>query len=240
MPTFSDIASGYTAEDLLPGIGYEESRLNPKTRYGPYIPKLHERAMGEYQVLPETARRFGFSPSDMFDPIKNREAARRYLDWLLHHYHGDPFKTIEAYHTGEGNVDRGTIPQITRSYAHNVAHYPATQAAMRRVRGRPSELKAAVAGPPDEGWQAPSKTTELSWTSGREGESAIQRVPHLFDIGANLREGWSRIEPYLERGWSNIGGPSLQNMFSRIGDYLPSLPQGKVHTIVPEPGEVIR
>lgn len=107
---------------LLSGINMQESRgeaaaVGPQTKYG--------NAKGGFQMLDETAKRFGLIGKEVFDTGKSAEAAAKYLEILYKRY-GNWEKAISAYHAGEGNVDKGTnIGPVNRQYVKNVKGYVA-------------------------------------------------------------------------------------------------------------------
>jgi soluble lytic murein transglycosylase-like protein len=81
-------------------------------------------ARGLMQVMPETARRFGFDARRLQDPVHNVAAGATYLRWLLARYDGDLDRVLAAYNAGEGAVDNyGGIPP-----------YKETQDFVKRVR----------------------------------------------------------------------------------------------------------
>lgn len=60
-------------------------------------------ARGVYQLMPDTAKWLGVNPDD---PAQARDGARRYLEMLERHYHGDTDKALTAYNGGQGHIDR--------------------------------------------------------------------------------------------------------------------------------------
>jgi soluble lytic murein transglycosylase-like protein len=83
----------------------------------------HKGAGGLMQLMPATARRFGLSEAERFDPERNLEAGTRYLRWLLDRFEGDVARALAAYNAGEGTVDRyGGVPPYreTRTYIRRI------------------------------------------------------------------------------------------------------------------------
>jgi len=81
-------------------------------------------ARGLMQVMPGTARRFGFNAERLHDPVHNIAAGATYLRWLLERYDADLDRVLAAYNAGEGAVDTyGGIPP-----------YKETQNFVKRVR----------------------------------------------------------------------------------------------------------
>lgn len=60
-------------------------------------------ARGVYQLMPDTASWLGVNPDD---PVQAREGARRLLEKLEQHYHGDTDKALAAYNGGQGHIDQ--------------------------------------------------------------------------------------------------------------------------------------
>lgn len=116
MAQFYDVQGGYSVDDLLPGIQHFESGGR---RYA-VSPK---GAIGLYQIMPNTAAMFGYSAQDMFDPKKNEDVARRYLDGLLKQYNGNAYMALAAYNSGPKTVGQGIIPPETQQYVHDVLGY---------------------------------------------------------------------------------------------------------------------
>ncbi|MEG9592612.1 tape measure protein, partial [Acinetobacter baumannii] len=120
---FSDLESKY---ELLPGllsaINMQESKgdanaIGPHTKYG--------KAKGGFQMLDDTAKRWGLVGKEVFDTGKAAEAAAKYLNFLFKKF-GNWDQAISAYHAGEGNVEKGTnIGPVNRQYVKNVKGYVA-------------------------------------------------------------------------------------------------------------------
>lgn len=81
-------------------------------------------ARGLMQVMPGTARRFGFNAERLHDPVHNIAAGATYLRWLLERYDGDLDRVLAAYNAGEGAVD---------TY-NGIPPYKETQNFVKRVR----------------------------------------------------------------------------------------------------------
>lgn len=66
-------------------------------------------AVGLWQLMPDTARRFGLVVSatqdDRYDVSKSTQAALRYLAWLQMHFNGDWALVLAAYNAGENTID---------------------------------------------------------------------------------------------------------------------------------------
>jgi membrane-bound lytic murein transglycosylase D len=93
-------------------------------------------AAGLFQLMPDTARRFGLSlwPRDQrFQPEPSATASAQYLKYLYGHFH-DWRLVLAAYNAGEGRVQRLLDRYQTRSYDRIAAHLPAeTQMYVPRI-----------------------------------------------------------------------------------------------------------
>lgn len=109
-------------ENTLYGLAMTESSgradaVGPLTRYG--------TAKGMFQFIDPTAREYGLSGMDVFNPYRASEAAARKLAGLMAQYGGDMQRAFQAYNWGEGNMSawlRGQkgMPQETQTYAPKV------------------------------------------------------------------------------------------------------------------------
>jgi len=118
---------------LMTGIHMQESRGNanatgPMTKYG--------KAKGGFQFIDATAQRF--KVDNAYNMEQATEGAAKYLSYLYKRFDGDLAKTIAAYNTGEGNVDKNPMSLIlsdrwarnkktgigqTKEYTKNVLAY---------------------------------------------------------------------------------------------------------------------
>ncbi|HEV7238630.1 MAG TPA: lytic transglycosylase domain-containing protein [Thermoanaerobaculia bacterium] len=94
----------------------------------------HKGARGLMQVMPATARRFGFDAERLHDPVHNIAAGATYLRWLLERYDGDLDRVLAAYNAGEGAVDQ----------YDGIPPYKETQNFVKRVRAAMSKNAAAT------------------------------------------------------------------------------------------------
>jgi len=109
-PTDPRFRAATVANRLVPGM--MEAVAHIETKFGLHKRRSSARAEGLMQFVPETAARFGINPLDDNQAI---EGAGRYLKFLLDRY-GDPATALLAYHSGEGNVDKGRIGPAGRNY----------------------------------------------------------------------------------------------------------------------------
>lgn len=120
-------------QGLMTGIHMQESHGNtnatgPMTKYG--------KAKGGFQLIDATAERF--KVDNAYNMEQATEGAAKYLSWLYKRFNGDLTKTIAAYNTGEGNVDKNPMTLIlsdrwarnkktgigqTKQYTQNVLAY---------------------------------------------------------------------------------------------------------------------
>jgi len=118
---------------LMTAIHMQESRGNanatgPMTKYG--------KAKGGFQLIDATAKRF--EVENAYNMEQATKGAAKYLSWLYKRFDGDLTKTIAAYNTGEGNVDKNPMSLIlsdrwarnkktgigqTKEYTKNVLAY---------------------------------------------------------------------------------------------------------------------
>jgi hypothetical protein len=97
---------------LIAAIAWRESnfRASAVSRAG---------ALGEMQLLPQTARRLGVDPRISRQNVAGGAA---YVRTLLQRYHGDLIKTLAAYNAGPEAVDRyGGVPPFAETRAYVAA-----------------------------------------------------------------------------------------------------------------------
>jgi hypothetical protein len=93
-----------------------ESRFNPWAT-------SPRGAAGLLQLMPATAKRFGITDDDRWDPAHNLDAGVAYVRWLADHFDNDLPLVLAAFNSGEGAVERyGGIPPFreTQDYVHRV------------------------------------------------------------------------------------------------------------------------
>ena len=97
-------------KNLLAALSMQESRGNPNARSS-------VGAHGAFQFMPATARQYRVNTASI---ASSADGAARKMSDLLQRYKGDLGKALTAYHSGEGNVDKGRIGPIGRKYAPEV------------------------------------------------------------------------------------------------------------------------
>ncbi len=104
--------------------GYDPAAVSPKG------------AAGLWQLMPETARRFGLKVTEdldeRFDPLKSTHAALRYIRYLFERFKRWDLVLV-AYNWGEGNAKKlvnlniwenlDLLPEETRRYLEKFRHF---------------------------------------------------------------------------------------------------------------------
>ena len=99
---FANFFSSLERQYHLPG-GILASTMHQESRGNPFA-RSPTGALGAFQFMPGTAKRFGLS--DPLNVEKSAEAAAKYYDYLLNFFQGDTEKAIAAYNAGEGRVKK--------------------------------------------------------------------------------------------------------------------------------------
>ena len=97
-------------KNLLAALSMQESRGNVNA-----ISPVGAR--GTMQFMSATAKQYGV---DVRSVASSADGAARYLRDLLKRYDNNIVKALTAYHSGEGNVNKGRIGPIGRKYAPEV------------------------------------------------------------------------------------------------------------------------
>ncbi len=96
-----------------------ESSLNPEAR-------SPVGAVGLFQLMPETAKRFGlktFPFDDRIEPVKSARAAAQYLNILYKQFGSWPL-ALAAYNAGEGRVGRALKQNDVKTFEEVARHLP--------------------------------------------------------------------------------------------------------------------
>jgi len=99
--------------------------------------------MGLMQLTPGTARDLGVRRP--YDPQENINGGTKYLRELLDRYDGNVPMAVAAYNCGMRNVEKGRLPQETRSYLQLVSrHYGGRQVLSKPRAGQPVPVPVPV------------------------------------------------------------------------------------------------
>lgn len=87
-------------------------------------------AIGIHQIMPGTARQYGFDPAHLMDPQYNETVARTVLADLNRRYNGDTAAVLVAYNGGPGRAakflaagrDPSVLPLETQKYLEHAEH----------------------------------------------------------------------------------------------------------------------
>lgn len=101
---------------LLQAVAEQESGYDPKANSG--------KAIGLMQLRPSTAKeqagKLGLEKYNLEDPADSLLLGGSYLKRMIDMFDGDIKKGLTAYHSGAGNVQRGTLGPIGSVYAQQV------------------------------------------------------------------------------------------------------------------------
>jgi hypothetical protein len=116
--------------DFALAVAHAESRIrqfdekNNVILGPPPKKKSGERAVGIMQVLPSTAKDYGFSPQDLRDTEKNIAAGVTYLKELIAKSEGDKATAAAMYNWGPNNsffrTGQGELPTETLNYLKHI------------------------------------------------------------------------------------------------------------------------
>ena len=89
---------------------------------------------GLMQLMPGTARRL--KVKDGYNVSQNVHGGTKYLSFLLNRYNGSMQRAIAAFNAGEGNIDKGRIPN--RRYVNKVLHAYSKFSSSKSVAFKPT------------------------------------------------------------------------------------------------------
>lgn len=135
--------------------GYDSSAISAKG------------ATGLMQVMPATARRFGYT--DMHNVSDNIEAGAAYLKWLLEHFDNDLELSIAAYNAGEGAV---------KKHGMKIPPYRETQNYVAKVLLRYKQRSTDMTDGPIPVEKKPTRTVKTT--------KAMRTSPDVLNIAIEL------------------------------------------------------
>ena len=100
-------------------------------------------AIGLGQLMPDTAKRLGVQ--NPRDPMQSMDGMAREMRRLTDVYQGDQARALTAYHSGEDNVNAGTLGPRGQAYAPSVV---ALAEEYRAAAPNPQPTPAIPSGPP--------------------------------------------------------------------------------------------
>ena len=165
-------------------------------------------ALGEYQVMPKTAKNpgFGIQPAKDDSPEELARVGREYLDVMIKRYDGDLAKMWGAYNAGPGTVDKlvkqygndwlSHAPKETQDYVQkNVAAWSKRNrdAAKLMSVAEFSERAKAVFGNDRQAYQAAvddysRRSRAFEEQDKAEQEARLNAVYDLVDSGKTMTE----------------------------------------------------
>lgn len=89
-------------QELLPVI----AQLETGGHESPDDAVSHSGAVGRYQIMPGTARQYGFEPERLMEPDYNKQVAGTILNDLWRRYHGDASAVLVAYNAGPSTANK--------------------------------------------------------------------------------------------------------------------------------------
>jgi len=155
--------------EQLVAVALIESGLN-------HLAESPKGARGLWQLMPDTARRFGLNPDgpfdERFDPVRSTVAAARYLRQIYDRW-GDWSLTLAAYNAGSGRVQEALARSGARSFC-----------AAARLRFLPEETQRYV----PKVLAAARRSSPSEAIAGRD-LTFVGTRPTWVRINAELREG---------------------------------------------------
>ncbi|EHM3440630.1 transglycosylase SLT domain-containing protein [Salmonella enterica subsp. enterica] len=121
---------------MMSAIAGKESSWNPLAK------NQKSGAAGLFQFIPETAKRYGLSENERYDPDKETYAAGRYLHDLMTKYHGNIAEVLTAYDGGKVEKN-GNLSLKMETINYLISLLPQIQGALEQNPGIMGELSAA-------------------------------------------------------------------------------------------------
>ena len=154
------------------------------------------RARGFFQLMPDTAKRYGVDPAD---PIQNIQGGIRMLSDLNRQYNGDVEKMLLAYHGGQDPRNHGPVTQayaqkvLGRMQAGEPSLIPADgpRASARGFKANPTEQAKKIGAPP------PAPLPELQRTAVPDPAQFERTIPQRL-VG--------EVGPYVTPALGSLAG----------------------------------
>ncbi|MCS4265026.1 transglycosylase SLT domain-containing protein [Serratia sp. BIGb0163] len=125
---------------LMSAIAETESSWNPLAK-GPML-KDGTFAAGLFQFIPQTAKAYGLTEGERYDPNKSTFAAARYLQDNMRRYKGDIAKTLTQYNGGKIDND-GNLSLRKETVKYLMKILPQVQGGLEQHPGIIGQLSAA-------------------------------------------------------------------------------------------------
>jgi hypothetical protein len=199
--------------DFALAVAHAESRLSQFDEKNNVIlgpppkKKSGERAVGIMQVLPSTAKDYGFSPKDLRDPEKNIAAGVTYLKYLIEKSEGDKATAAAMYNWGPGNsffrTGQGTLPPETINYLKHIKSVGGlgegeTTPTEPKVEPTQNEPKQPVEVEPEPNEPTPEATVHAQEAADPAAE-AQKNKEMAMATGAVLGAGYGFAESRLNK-----------------------------------------
>lgn len=194
-------------------------------------------AIGKYQIMPATARQYGFDPAKLTDDAYAKKAADKIGADLVKQFGGDEDAILVAYNAGPGRakkwVDAGRkfddLPSETQKYlrhAHGLSNEPSAKpASSPETKGRytlvpPTPLEKAKMA--DEAKPKPSKPP----TTGERVAEGFTNIPK--EIGKRF----SQSQQAYSKDLTTPIGPDKREMVNKLIDMTNPLTMGPGRQLV--------
>ena len=159
---------------------------------------------GLMQLMPKTARRLNVRNG--YNVSQNVHGGAKYLGFLLRRYNGNMQRAIAAYNAGEGNIDKGRIPN--QRYVNKVLHaYRKFSSGKSDAAYKPTKRK--------EKYRAKAKDTHQPRSKSRQSSQHTYKVKQGDTVYEVMRQTGTPVKKIirlngLQRPYHLQAGQSLQ------------------------------
>lgn len=196
-------------------------------------------ATGRYQIMPGTARHYGFDPMQLKDPAYNEKAATAILDDLNRRYRGDVDAIMVAYNAGPTVANRWLKSGKTQGLPAETLKYLDRAQQFVKVNGKPLDLpeqkvaadqppyEPATAAPVADGQRALQKLQAGGFTSDDMASYKSQQTQTLLKGGFTPQEidsYWGESDP----SGKPLEAPMMKNFTSVPQDDAPKIAKNPV------------